>query len=194
MSGGMDPGLGHRVAEVQRWLTAIYGLEIPLSVERFLMAPEEARRLLPPGSPRSGVAVLEDDDAVWLGLYLDPRDQGDAGTLIEETSHWVCLTWHAAHGRPVSRLLLELQGEIDRYVVARLSGGDGFRHFEHFGWADGMDAPTRERYETAHQRAHRYCRILHRRYPRRANVPDLLAELRDFYRASAEAKLRAGLD
>jgi len=194
MRGAVEPGLGHRVAEVQRQLTAIYGLEMPLCVERFLMAPEDARRLLPPGSPRSGVAVLEDDDSLWLGLYLDPRDQRDAGTVIEETSHWVCLTWHAAHGRSISRLLLELQGEIDRYVVARLSGGDGFRHFESFLWAGGMDAPTRERYEAAHHTAHRYCRVLDRRYPHRADVPSLLGELRDFYRASAEAKLRAGID
>jgi hypothetical protein len=194
MRSGAPRGLKHRVAAVQRWLTAIYGLEIPLRAERFLIAPEKAHQLLPPGSPRSGVAVLEEDDSLWLGLYLDPLDRGDAETLVEETSHWVCLAWHAFHERCVSRLLLELQGEVDRYVVTRLCGGNGFRHFERFAWAAGMDGPTRDRYETAHRTAHRYCRSLDRRYPQRADVPGLLAELRHFYRASAEVKLRAGLD
>lgn len=193
MSRAGQPRLGRRIAQVQHWLTAIYRLELPLRAERFLMTSEAARRLLPPGSPRSGLAVVEEGGELWLGLYLDPRDHQDVDTLVEETSHWVCLAWHAAHGRRVSRLLLELQAEVDRYAVARLTGRDAFRHFQDFCWADGMDRATRDRYETAHRTAHRYCRSLARRYPQRADVPGLLAELRDFYRATAQAKLRFGL-
>ena len=119
--------------------------------------------------------------------------ENDSATLIEETSHWVCLAWHAACGRPVSRLLLELQSEVDRYAVAWLCGQDGFQHFRQFSWADGMDASTRQRYETAHRTALRYCRSLARRFPTRSHVPGLLAELRAFYRASREDKLLAGV-
>jgi hypothetical protein len=100
---------------------AIYRLDLPLRAERFLLTCDAARRLLPPASPRSGLAVVEEDGDLWLGIYLDPRDHRDVDTLVEETSHWVCLTWHAAHERPVSRLQLELQGEVDRYAVARLT-------------------------------------------------------------------------
>ena len=50
---------------------------------------------------------------------------------------------YAAQGRPVSRLILELQGEIDRYVVARLTGRDPFHHLENFAWADWMCAAAR---------------------------------------------------
>jgi len=185
--------LGRRIAWVQRWLTAIYRLELPLRAERFLMHPAAARRILPPGSPRSGLAVVEAEDGLWLGLYLDPRDQRDPDTLVEETSHWVCVAWHAAHGRQVSQLVLELQSEIDRYVISRLSGGDGFRHFRNFRWLPGMDRAARSRYETAHRTALRYCRWLARRFPTRSDVPRLLCELREFYRSGSEAKLRAGL-
>jgi hypothetical protein len=185
--------LRSRVAAVQGWLTDIYRIDLALRADRFLLTPESARDLLPEGSPRSGLAVIEEDDELWLGLYLDPRDQCDPATLVEETSHWVCLAWHAACERPVSRLLLELQSEVDRYAVARLCGWDAFQHFRQFSWADGMDAQARQRYETAHRTGLRYCRSLARRFPTRADVPGLLAELRTFYRASREEKLLAGV-
>lgn len=184
--------LAREVARAQRSLSAIYHLELQLRAERFLVAPADARRLLPPRSPRSGVLAVEEAGELWLGLYVDPRDL-DAGTIVEETSHLLCLAWHAAHDRPVSQLTLELQGEIDRYAVARLSGDDPFRHFHAFAWADGPDAVTRRRYELAHRAAHRYCRALADRYPARADVPALLAELRGFYRAPGEKKLRLAL-
>lgn len=191
MGSGSDAGLARRVALVQRWLTAIYRLDLSHEARRFVIAPERARALLPPRSPRSGVLVVEEGETLWLGVYWDRRDRRSAGALIEEISHWVCLAWHAAHGRRVSRLLLELQGEVDQYVVSRLRGRDALRHFRRFRWDGWMGTEDRERYEVAHRAAHRYCRALSRRYPRRRDTPDLLRELRAFYRAPAEAKLRA---
>ncbi len=182
-------GLTRAIRLAQRWLTAIYRLDLEIEAERFLLSPAHARRLLPPRSPRSGVLVLEEQSELWLGLYVDPEDRLDAGTIVEETSHLLCLAWHAVEGRRVTRLLLELQGEIDRYAVARLGGGDRFGHFHGFRWADWMDARTRHRYEVAHRLAHDYCRSLDRRYPDRSAVPALLDELRLFYRAPGEHKL-----
>ena len=193
MSRAAGRDLRCRIALVQRWLMAIYRLDLPLRAERFLLTGVAAGRLLPAGSPRSGLAVVEEGEDLWLGLYLDPRDRPDADTVVEETSHWVCLVWHAAQGRPVSRLQLELQGEVDRYAVARLRGRDGLRHFRDFRWVRGLDGAARHRYETAHRTAYRYCRLLAERYPRRTDVPGLLAELRSFYRASAQERLRPGL-
>ncbi len=114
------PGLARRVALVQRWLTSIYRLELRHQAHRFVIPAEQARALLPQRSPRSGVLALEENDTLWLGVYLDPRDRRDPRALVEETSHWVCLAWHAAHGRRVSLLLLELPGEVDQYAVGRL--------------------------------------------------------------------------
>jgi hypothetical protein len=184
--------LARRVDTLKRWLTRAYRLEVRFEAEHYLIAPEAARALLPQRSPRSGVLALEEAGTLWLGLYLDPCDRGRLGALVEETSHLVCLAWHAELERSVSRLALELQAEVDQYLVGRLWGRDGLAHFRSFRWARWMDAPTRERYETAHRVAHRYCRSLSRRFPQRADTPGLLRELRDFYRAPAEQKLRAG--
>lgn len=180
-----------RIGVVQRWLTAIYRLDLSLDAARLLMPARQARALLPDRSPRSGVLALEEAGELWLGLYLDPRDQRDADTIVEETSHVVCLAWHAAQGRSVSRLQLELQGEVDRYVVNRLRGRDGLRHFREFRWDEGLDGAMLRRYETAHRVAHRYCRSLTRRYPLRRHTGDLLRELRNFYRAPGIQKLQA---
>jgi hypothetical protein len=186
-----DSGLIRAVAAAGRWLTGIYRLDLGLRAEQFVVSPEDARSLLPHGAPRSGVLVLDEGPELCLGLYVDPRDQGDPDAVVEETSHLLCLAWHAAHGRRVSRLTLELQGEVDRYAVARLQGRDGFGHFEGFVWADWMDPGIRRLYATAHRAALRYCRLLTRRFPRRRDTPALLSELRCFYRASPEQKLRA---
>ena len=125
-----------------------------------------------------------------VGLYVDPRDADDLGTIVEETSHLVCVAWHAERQLPVSGLILELQGEIDRFVVGRFAGADPLAHFESFRWAEWLDDSTRGRYEIANRRAHRYCRGLASRFPLRAHTPALVSELRSFYRAGPESKLR----
>jgi len=184
--------LAHRLDTVQRWLTDIYRLDVQLEASRCVLPPERARCLQGPSAPRSGVLAVEEEDTLWLGVYLDPRDRHDAHALVEETSHLVCLAWHAKTERPVSRLVLELQGEVDQYVVSRLRGRDAMRHFREFRWADWMDADTLERYVTAHRVARRYCSSLARRFPERSDTPALLRELRAFYRAPSHEKLCAG--
>ncbi len=186
----MTPPLPQQVAAAQRSLTEIYRLELDLWAADFLVSAERARQLLPERSPRTGVLIVEDEGELHVGLYVDPGDAADGAAIVEETSHLLYLAWHAERGRGVSRLQLELQSEVDRYAVARVGGSEPLRHFESFRWADWMGAADRSRYETAHRTAHRYCRDLEARYPLRADTPALLAELRRFYRASPEQKLR----
>lgn len=183
--------LARAVAATQRRLASLYRLEVPVEVASLLMPADRARELLGSRGPRSGVLVVEEGGDLWMGLYIHPADQADAGTLVEETSHCVCLAWHAAQGRRVSRLILELQAEVDRYVLDRVAGGEGLAHFREVRWADWMDPAARQRYERAHAVAWRYCRSLSRRFPRPGDAPRLVSEVRRFYRAPAEAKLLA---
>lgn len=182
--------LAGRIEAVQRWLCAIYRLEVPLHASRFLMDAESARALLPPWGPRSGILVYEERGELWLGLYLDARDQADLSTLVEETSHLLCVAWHALQERRISRFCLELQAEVDHYALARLTGRAPLDHFERFRFLPTGDPDARERYRAAHGAAYRYCRQLSQRFPRHADIPGLLAELRAFYRVSTHGKLR----
>ena len=188
--------LAGRVGRIGRWLADVYALDLEIEPERFVLSlpAESARALLPAGS-RSGVLVLEEDDEIQIGLHVDPAERDDDGTVVQETSHLVCLAWHASRDLPVSQLLLELQADVDRFVFARLaagrSGGDALDHFERFRWAPGLTPARLERYQLAHERADRYCRGLVRRFPQRGDTPALLSALRRFYRASPADKLGA---
>jgi hypothetical protein len=188
--------VSNSVSQVAGWLADVYALDLPIEAEDFVvsLSPERARELLPAGC-RSGLVLVEREGEIEMGLHLAPEDHAREGTVIEETSHLVCVAWHAARDLPVSQLVLELQAEVDRFAFAKLTD-DGYErralaHFERFRFAEGLHSEARRRYEIAHDRAHSYCRRLDRRFPRRADTPGLLAELRRFYRASPETKLRA---
>lgn len=188
--GGDPPRrLVRAVQEAGERLCRLYALDLESGLERFVVSPAYARRFLPEDAPRTGLLVLQEETEAWVALYVDPRDLGDPGAILEETSHLVCLSWHAAQGRPVSRLTLELQAEVDRYALARFHGADALAHFHRFRWLEGLSERARRRYQTAHEAAHGYCRSLQRRFPRRADMPGWLAELRRFYRTAPQAKL-----
>jgi len=182
--------LPERVAAVQRSLTAIYRLELDLDAAQFVVDPEHAKALLPPGSPRTGLVVVEEAGAAWVGLYIDPADADDPGAVLEETSHLVYLAWQCAQGRGVSLLELEIQAEVDRYAVARLAGADALAHFRGVRFDAGLGPRARHRYQKAHVTALRTCRDLERRFPRVADTPGLLTVLRRYYRCAPQAKLR----
>ena len=189
MTGAQIVHARRSVRETQRALASVYRLEVPVDAWRFLLSAADVREMLPGATPRSGLVACEEAGELFLGLYLDPGDVACADTVVEETSHFVCLAWHASQRRPVSALTLELQSEVDRYLLARLRGRDALGHFEGFVWDDWMDAETRDRYERAHEAGRCYCHGLETRYPGRADLPGLLEELRRFYRAPGPAKL-----
>ena len=182
--------LSERVTAAQRSLTAIYRLELDLDAADFVVEPECAKALLPPGSPRTGLVVIDEGGEARVGLYIDPADADDPGAVLEETSHLVYLAWQGARGNCGSRLEREIQAEVDRYAVARVAGADALAHFSGFRCADGLGPRERQRYHTAHATALRTCRDLDRRFPQRADTPGLLIALRRYYRAAPEVKLR----
>lgn len=186
--------LGARLGWAARWLAGAYVLDVDTRVESFVLDPESARSQLEGPAPRSGVLAVERGDELCLGVYLDPEDANDPSVVFEEASHWLCLAWHALHDRPVSALALELQADVDRFLFLRGRDRDPLAHLVEPQWApwtEAAEGEIRERYRTAHGLALRYCRRLTSRFPERRHTPSLLRELRGFYRASPQAKLRA---
>ena len=70
-----------------------------------------------------------------LSLYLDPAllrrlaaadplerlhggNVADCLTALEGVSHFLYLVWNASHDRPVSLLELEMQAEVDKFIVS----------------------------------------------------------------------------
>ncbi|HEY6104582.1 MAG TPA: hypothetical protein VIV59_01275 [Anaeromyxobacteraceae bacterium] len=125
------------LAYLQAEFEAIYGVEAP-RVGDFLVGRDGARAAgAEPRGPEA-LLVLEEEDGLSLGLYLDeavlrgaaaadtnhPRPQltsrsrlPDVACAAEGVSHFVYLATRAGAGRPVSLLELEVQAEVDKFAL-----------------------------------------------------------------------------
>ena len=121
-------------------------------------------------------------------------------------SHLVYVAHRAAREVPVRQLELELQADVDKYATSLLAGfGAGLirersellrrRLFDEVSFIDDAESEVGQRYRTAHREAARYAASLERRFlsnGREASkgVREMVRELRRFYRADLEQKLR----
>ena len=74
-------------------------------------------------------------------------------------------------------------------MAGRRPGELRARLFDDVRYADDLDDDERARYQTANHEARQYASTLERRYLRDREVPDMLVELRRFYRLPLEEKL-----
>src|SRR6201991_295198 len=121
---------------------------------------------------------------------LHDGNVADYWTALEGVSHFVYLAWNAGHDKPVTLLELELQAEIDKYVLAawllRSQGAGRFPRELHralFDRAriDPVAAGGRAGlYRMASRYAARFCRRIAGRLENTARSAsrELLAELR----------------
>lgn len=208
------------LAKLQRCLEQLYDVSAGHDVEDFLihdatlagrLENNPAARAIP-----EKLLVRETTEYLDIALFLekallerlakdDPTERlhagnlGDFLTALEGVSHFLCVSWSAACDRPVSLLELELQAEIDKFILAATllaRDGDGVvppglhsRLFDEALLDRRLEAPERERYRTANSCARRYCAWLQRRYMRRQTEPGMMSELRRFYRLGHHGKL-----
>ncbi len=205
---------GGVLGRIQRGLERTYRLATGLAVEEFMVAEAARDRLSAARPAREQLLICEADGAVELALYVDgaalarlaARDPGhrlDDDNLgaflyaVEGVSHFVYAVVCAQQDRAVSALELELQAEVDKYVVCLLIGGGapatspGWRRrlYDECVFEDDLDADERDRYRAANSNARAYAASLERRFVHRRAVVDMLAELRRFYRLPLAGKL-----
>lgn len=212
-STGLLPDLQSRLG----WL---YDLEVDEDVRDFLVTDRQVLAALTAGQGHRDsdekLLVHQAADGIDVALYLeasvlgrlaatDPREQlsvrnlQDFCTVMEGLSHFSYLAWNAVRDRPVTLLELEVQGEVDKYMGARLLLAR--QPGAHLGAVlldclfgetrldPQLDAGERVRYADAAHLAGRYCAGLAHRYPADRLVPAMLRELRDFYRMPQAAKV-----
>jgi hypothetical protein len=203
---------------LQRLLETIYDAPSMHAVEDFLITQPALRY----GSPSvdEQVLVTEDDGhGASIGVFLDPQvlarlalanpldalcdgNLADFCTVMEGVSHFHYLAWNAGHDRGVSRLELELQAEVDKYLSGRwlLCRQRASRYARDLHWLlferarvePALAGADYALYQTAHRYAARYCRDLDRRLAsdRRGQRRTAITELRRFYRCGPIRKLR----
>jgi hypothetical protein len=210
--------------ELQSLLGRINDADVPHDVYDFLITDRAELQRWHAASAASGtpetLLVEEGEEGLNLALYLDAEllrrlaesaplerlhdgNLEDFCTALEGVSHFSCVSWCAARGRPVSVLTLEMQAEIDKYVASvllsgtqrggELAHGLHARLFEQVRFREDLAEDARRLYVAANRYAARFCRRLEDRFlrPRRARVAEMLGELRRFYRLDDAGKLRA---
>ena len=197
------------LSRLQRGLEILYRVETNLEVDAFVIDDEQRRRAGVARAPREQLLVREEDGELGMALFvdgaalanlerhdpnagLDDANFGDFCLALEGVSHFVYLALCAAGHRRVSALELELQAEVDKFVCCVLLQGGGAelrrRLYRDVRYHDDLDADERDRYRTANAEAERYAEGLERRFVRDDRVPDMLHELRRFYRMGLDDK------
>jgi hypothetical protein len=160
--------------------------------------------------------VVERDSDLDVALYLDPgvlerlvaadprerisrSNLADFWTVLEGVSHFHYLAWNANLDKPVTLLEMEVQAEVDKYMSTRLLlaaqpratlGAPLLqRLFDDPSLDPALDAEEADRYQAASSLARRYCAGLESRFPDAGLTPELLRELRTFYRLPQSAKI-----
>lgn len=207
------------VAELQSRLESCYELNLPYRVEDFTTTDVNLARLLDgdhPHQPHERLLLQQTGDDLSMSLYLDAdlmarlatieelytaadEHLADLSLALEGVSHFVYMAWNASYERPVSLLELELQAEVDKFVMLLLLQQEqgvaafGKLHqwlFEDVSFAATLDEEQLARYRTANRFAARYCWSLGRQYQQLKGGADWYNELRRFYRLQHDAKLR----
>jgi len=205
---------------LQRLLETIYDAPSGHDVRDYLVTerkhlPRERRAL----AADEELVLVEQERCNYVMLYLDStvlerlreRDPlraldganiGDFWVALEGVSHFSCLMWNAGHARGLSLLDLELQAEVDKYIVAFwLLRAQYPRHMprelHHVLFArthvDPKLPPARQQlYAAATSYAARFCRALQSSLfsSRVAQRRGAIAALRRFYRLTSSGKLK----
>lgn len=199
---------------LQHGLEAMYRLDTGLAVDDFVIDATARDEIAPARAAREQLLVSEHGGELAIALFvdadalanlarhdparrLDDANLGDFLLALEGVSHFVYAIVCAQGDRPVSALELELQAEIDKWATCvlladadrRAAPAWRRRLFEQFDYEPDLDAEERDRYRAANENASRYAAALERRFVAERRVPELLAELRRFYRLPLAGKL-----
>ena len=208
--------VSNMLASIQKEIESTYRIECPFLVEDFLLDESHRKDYLShaPWLAHSQEALLveQSPEELHVGLLFDSEmltwsqtqdwndletlDVKKIGPLIEGVSHFVYLMWRAHQEQPVTQLELELQAEVDKFIIfsRELSPerADQVHQdlFDEVAWLKSLRNEEKVRYETALKLAARYCRFIQGHFltPHRAEA--LFPEIRSFYRMSQTEKIR----
>ncbi|MCB0325995.1 MAG: hypothetical protein KDD52_00100 [Bdellovibrionales bacterium] len=115
--------------------------------------------------------------------------------LVEEISHFTYLTFCLRIQKPISLLDMEMQGEIDKYVLTQdLFDTDHTLYtklFHQYSLRSHLNPEEKQRYHTANRLGAKFIRSLtQKKYGRFFWSEGLLRRFRDFYRRASFEKCR----
>jgi len=187
-------------ARIQRRLAGLYGLDAP-SVDDFVHVSEDGREV---------VYVREADDELEIAVHL-PRHHLEAREptldglcqIAEGVSHFLYIAERARRQLPTTWLELELQAEVDKFVLLSDVVPDGRgafdvaravrlreRLYEDVSFTHALGSDEGDRYRVANSVAARFAQKVQRL---RISGGRVVRALRDFYGAGQREKLEIAL-
>lgn len=198
------------LSRLQHTLETLYRIDGPPRVEDFRVGAGEVVELFGSRPGREALLVAHDGEHTDVGLYLDEgvareaarfsdEDGGDLDAFcaaLEGVSHFVYFMYCGLSlARPVSLVELELQAEVDKYLLLRLFCTRSAlveeleeRLFVRFQLGSGLSGEVADRYRVANAEARRYARWIERRIGEGATVR-ALDDARALYRKPLADKL-----
>ena len=183
------------------------------ALARDLDESEGAREL-----PEKLLIRTQGDKEVNVGLYLDPvlidrlekddptemlhgRNLHDFWLALEGISHFLYFTWNAGYERPVSLLEMELQGEVDKYILATflfysqqrgaVPAGLHQHLFHELAYDTRLNMAELRRYRRANYLAARFCYLVETLFLRSRSHAAMFNTLRRFYRLTHHHKIKS---
>jgi hypothetical protein len=189
-------------ARIQAALCRTYGIDDAPAVDDFIRPCDGEIE-------REVVLVRENEDGVEVAVHLPPAALDGRATLgfdevcqvIEGVSHFVFLVERARRELPLTQLELELQAEVDKYVVfvhdlqdvrrfePRRAARVRAKLFEAVSYVDPPGTEKGDRYRLANDLAARFAGMLDERFARRGRFEQLMHALRKFYAAGQYEKI-----
>lgn len=203
---------------MDRAIKRLYNLEHPLGAEAFLIT----KPILPAAGQGAFFIQARQDDELEVGIFLDSEVRvhlshlrrwnpshwdlpklGAFAIAAEEVSHFNYFLHHRSMGRAVSQLELELQGEIDKFLLTLFSGHSVLKgpelaakfetlldqFFQHYQLVESLDAEQKARYEHASQLAKRFLLKYRDALLNPSKRETAFRLLRRFYRLNLSEKL-----
>lgn len=199
---------------VQCGLEALYRVDTGVTVDDFVIDEPTRSSFVADRKPREQLLVVETGGEMSLALFVDPaaianlechdpgdrlgdHNLGDFLLVVEGVSHFIYAITCARDERPVTQLELELQAEIDKYVACLLLGHPEIRAsatlrerlYAEPTYEPDLSDDELARYRAANDNAHRYTAWLETAFLAPRRVPEMLGELRQFYRHGLASKL-----
>ena len=202
-----------KIRDLYAALCSLYGRPLRVDIEHFLVMAAPAETGIAVGNrlpEREALFIRSSDEGIELGLYLapeivaalefhDPLDRLEAfACAAEGVSHFLYVVDRVEEGRSVSQLELELQGEVDKFLLLHLFaagrrgeiGPELFqRQFERHGFDPRLSPAELERYESASHFAAKYCATLLARCFNPLRRSELAARARQFFACGLRDKL-----
>jgi hypothetical protein len=193
--------------KLQCELEAIYAIELQHRVHDFVIDDPRLISLID-NSPNARdipekLLIHQDGENVDIALYLDaqlikrleqndPTEQlhnnniHDFWVALEGISHFLYFSWNVTYERQVSLLELELQAEVDKFILAALLLEKQFN-----GRIPQLNEEELTRYRDANYFAGKFCLHINDRFLKHRAYEQLMNELRRFYRLNQQRKIRA---